>query len=53
MTLHELIVSAFDEDLPHIDVTTDNLQSKEKIGYAFLIAKADIKLSGCEFFEKL
>lgn len=52
MTPAELVAAAFAEDLPGIDVTTDHLQIKEKIGYAFLVAKADIKLSGTELFEQ-
>lgn len=50
MTLKELIAAAFQEDLPSGDVTTDNLGIQEKPGYAFLVAKADIKLSGQEAF---
>jgi nicotinate-nucleotide pyrophosphorylase (carboxylating) len=52
VTTHELIAQAFAEDLPGPDITTDNLKNKEKIGYAFLVAKSDLQLSGCELFEK-
>lgn len=52
MTPQDLIARAFREDIPDGDVTTDNLEINEKKGYAFLIAKADIKLSGSELFEK-
>ncbi len=52
MTTTELIEQAFNEDLPDKDLTTDNLLAKEKIGYAFLVAKDDIVLSGQELFEK-
>lgn len=52
LTLKDLIAAAFLEDLPHGDVTTDNLGVGEKSGYAFLIAKADIKLSGQEVFTQ-
>jgi nicotinate-nucleotide pyrophosphorylase (carboxylating) len=46
LTAKDLIVAAFEEDIPHGDITTDNLGISEKMGFAFLIAKADIKLSG-------
>lgn len=52
MTNHDLIRDAFLEDLPSGDVTTDNLDCKEKKGYAFLIAKSDIKLSGQDLFTQ-
>lgn len=52
MTLKDLIAAAFLEDLPNGDVTTDNLGLEEKPGYAFLIAKADIKLSGQDAFTE-
>jgi nicotinate-nucleotide pyrophosphorylase (carboxylating) len=52
MTVHELIALAIQEDLPSGDITTDNLQLKEKSGHAFLIAKSDLKLSGKEFFTE-
>lgn len=50
MTLKELIQAAFLEDLPNGDVTTDNLGIHDKPGFAFLVAKADIKLSGQDVF---
>lgn len=52
MTLDELITAAFLEDLPHGDLTTDNLGINEKKGYAYLLAKADIKLSGQDVFTR-
>jgi nicotinate-nucleotide pyrophosphorylase (carboxylating) len=52
MTVLELIDLAILEDLPAGDLTTDNLFLKEKLGHAFLIAKADLKLSGREFFHE-
>jgi nicotinate-nucleotide pyrophosphorylase (carboxylating) len=52
VTNHDLIVDAFLEDLPGGDVTTDPLQNQDLKGYAFLIAKADIKLSGQEIFTQ-
>jgi len=52
VTIHEIIAAAFAEDIPNRDITTDNLKITEKKGYAFLMAKADIKLSGSEIFEK-
>lgn len=52
MTLDALIAEAFKEDLPGPDLTTDHLTIKEMNGNAFLVAKADLKLSGTEFFKK-
>ena len=52
MTIRELTEIAFKEDLPHGDITTDNLDLKEKKGHAFLIAKSDLRLSGKDFFTE-
>ena len=52
MTLDELIRDAFAEDIPDGDLTTDSLGLTEKIGRAYLVAKADIKLSGQDIFTK-
>jgi len=52
MTLSELVAAAFAEDLPHGDVTTDNLGLSERIGTARLIAKEDLVLSGREVFAQ-
>lgn len=52
MNLKELITAAFAEDIPHGDVTTDNLGINEKLGRAFLVAKADLKLSGQDLFTQ-
>lgn len=52
MKVNELIAAAFAEDLPHGDLTTDNLGVAEKNGHAFLVAKADIKLSGQNLFTE-
>lgn len=52
MTIHELVALAIAEDLPAGDITTDNLNLKEKKGHAFLIAKSDLKLSGKDFFNE-
>ncbi|MCC6137073.1 MAG: carboxylating nicotinate-nucleotide diphosphorylase [Bdellovibrionaceae bacterium] len=52
LNLKDLIAAAFAEDIPSGDVTTDNLGIQEKNGYAFLIAKADIKLSGQDLFSQ-
>ncbi len=52
MTIHELVALAIAEDLPAGDITTDNLNLKEKKGHAFLIAKSDLKLSGQDFFNE-
>lgn len=51
MKLSELISQAYDEDVPHGDLTTDNLQIKERPGDARLVAKEDLVLSGREVFE--
>lgn len=52
MTTETLIAEAFNEDLPGQDLTTDNLNEKNQTGYAFLVAKSDLKISGIELFEK-
>jgi len=52
VTTSELITRAFAEDMPGSDITTGSLNVKEKIGYAFLVAKSDLRLSGSELFEK-
>jgi nicotinate-nucleotide pyrophosphorylase (carboxylating) len=52
VTNSELIADAFKEDLPGADLTTDPLENQNLKGYAFLIAKADIKLSGQEMFTQ-
>ncbi|MBY0315562.1 MAG: carboxylating nicotinate-nucleotide diphosphorylase [Bdellovibrionales bacterium] len=52
MTPEALIAEAFKEDLPGLDLTTDHLETKNIKGYAFLVAKSDLKLSGSLFFEK-
>lgn len=51
MKLSELIERAYAEDLPNGDVTTDNLELKERIGDARLVAKEDLVLAGREVFE--
>ncbi|MCB9073385.1 MAG: carboxylating nicotinate-nucleotide diphosphorylase [Bdellovibrionaceae bacterium] len=52
MKLDDLIAAAFAEDLPQGDLTTDNLNIKTKKGHAYLLAKADIKLSGQDVFNR-
>jgi nicotinate-nucleotide pyrophosphorylase (carboxylating) len=52
VTIDTLISAAFAEDIPNNDLTTDSLGILEKKGHAFLIAKADIKLSGQDVFNK-
>ncbi|MCJ8276674.1 MAG: hypothetical protein MJK18_07520 [Bdellovibrionales bacterium] len=52
MTINELIKRAFEEDIPSIDKTTEALKKKEAFGVAQLIAKQDLTLSGCDFFEQ-
>lgn len=50
MTDQELIELAYNEDLPHGDITTGSLENQVVEGYAFLVAKADVILSGQELF---
>lgn len=52
MTIEELIREAFTEDIPNSDKTTDSLERKERFGISQLIAKQDLTLSGCNFFEQ-
>lgn len=52
MTILDLVELAFLEDLPQGDITTDHLETKEKKGHAFLIAKSDLRLSGKDFFNQ-
>src|SRR6266404_425844 len=52
MNTSQLITEAFAEDVPTGDLTTDNLQLKEAIGNARLVAKEDLVLSGAGLFEK-
>lgn len=51
MTLKQMIVEAFAEDIPRGDVTTDGLGLKERIGDAKLVAKEDLVLAGRYVFE--
>lgn len=51
MELHELIAQAYREDIPEIDVTTDNLGVSSKKVHARLIAKEDLIVSGASVFE--
>lgn len=48
--IQDLILSAFREDLPEGDVTTDSLGISDYPGYAKLIAKEDLVLSGKRLF---
>jgi nicotinate-nucleotide pyrophosphorylase (carboxylating) len=52
MNLEELIKAAFDEDLPGLDITTDNLKLPPVRSEAKLLAKEDLVLSGSEAFVK-
>lgn len=52
MTIAQLIAEAYEEDVPNGDLTTDNLQMKECLGDAHLVAKEDLVLSGRDIFEK-
>ncbi len=51
MTLKQMIVEAFAEDIPRGDVTTEGLGLKERIGDAKLVAKEDLVLAGRYVFE--
>jgi nicotinate-nucleotide pyrophosphorylase (carboxylating) len=51
MKLSELIEQAYAEDLPHGDLTTDNLGIEERVGDARLVAKEDLVLAGRDVFE--
>lgn len=51
MELHDFILKAIDEDMPEGDITTDGLAVASCIGYARLVAKSDLVLSGIELFE--
>ena len=48
--IETLIHKAFAEDIPEIDVTTDNLDLKSRHGTARLVAKSDVVLSGSPLF---
>ncbi len=52
MELSGLIQLALNEDLPSGDLTTEGLSIKSKIGFAQLIAKEDLILSGSDLFTK-
>lgn len=52
MKLEELIQAAYQEDMPHGDVTTDSLKLGQRPGRAKLVAKQDLIFSGTEAFEK-
>jgi nicotinate-nucleotide pyrophosphorylase (carboxylating) len=52
MKLEQLIEAAYQEDMPHGDVTTDSLQLGQRPGRAKLVAKQDLVFSGQEAFEK-
>jgi len=49
--LRSLIKIALNEDMPRGDLTTDPLKIAKKIGFAQLVAKQDMVLSGTEVFE--
>jgi len=52
MKLEQLIAAAYQEDMPHGDVTTDSLKLGQRQGRAKLVAKQDLVFSGAEAFEK-
>ncbi|MBX3022163.1 MAG: carboxylating nicotinate-nucleotide diphosphorylase [Bdellovibrionales bacterium] len=47
----ELIAQAYAEDMPHGDMTTDNLGLNARIGRAKLLAKEDLVLAGRHLFQ--
>lgn len=51
MKLTDLIAEAYQEDIPHGDLTTDQLNLKHREGDARLVAKEDLVLAGREVFE--
>src|SRR4051812_16317324 len=51
MSLAKLIAQAYAEDIPHGDITTDNLGLGRRLGRAKLIAKEDLVLSGRQLFQ--
>lgn len=51
MRLSELIAQAYAEDMPHGDLTTDNLGLGSRPGRAKLIAKEDLVLAGRHLFQ--
>ena len=51
-THHQLLEMAFEEDLPHGDITSDSILKKETSVLANLKAKEDLVLSGCTLFEE-
>jgi nicotinate-nucleotide pyrophosphorylase (carboxylating) len=52
MDLNELIAQAYAEDLPHGDVTTEQLGLREQLGDARLVAKEDLVLAGRDVFTR-
>ena len=52
MDFNYLIEAALKEDCPSGDLTTQLLGLPQKLGYARLIAKEDLIISGTELFEK-
>jgi nicotinate-nucleotide pyrophosphorylase (carboxylating) len=52
MKLYELIKAALKEDMPTGDLTTESLALNPRIGYARLIAKQNLVISGSVAFEQ-
>ena len=50
--IDQFISSAFAEDIPTTDITTESLGVQEKFGLAKLIAKEDLVLSGSDVFTQ-
>lgn len=51
--IDKFILDAINEDIPTIDVTTDNLISDDNNSFAILIAKEDGILSGIDIFKRV
>ncbi|MCB0415953.1 MAG: carboxylating nicotinate-nucleotide diphosphorylase [Bdellovibrionales bacterium] len=52
MTIQQIIELAYQEDIPHGDITTNGLGLSQVTGKAHLIAKEDLVLSGKNIFEQ-
>lgn len=52
MSDEEIVKAALEEDIPHGDITTDPLLLQGQRGFACLVAKQDLVLSGAKLFLK-
>ena len=48
--IEELVLKAFQEDIPNKDITTEALEIPELNGRAQLVAKMDLVISGSDIF---